>query len=195
MKKFIFSLYIAFMVFTTTSAQDTSEHLTFKGVPIDGNLSEYVSKMKQAGFTHIGTQDGTAILQGDFAGFKDCTVGVSTLKTVNVVSTIGVVFPSHDDWSSLERDYNQLKSMLTQKYGDPSDVVERFQGRTNPNTNNEKLHELFMDRCTWYTTFETLKGDIQLSLQKGDLGQYFVLLKYYDKINTDTVRSAAMDDL
>ena len=44
-----------------------------------------------------------------------------------------------------------------------------------------------MDRCTWYTTFETTKGDIQLSLQKGDFGQYFVLLKYYDKINTDTV--------
>ena len=52
-----------------------------------------------------------------------------------------------------------------------------------------------MDRCTWYTTFETTKGDIQLSLQKDDFGQYFVLLKYYDKINTDTVRSAAMDDL
>lgn len=48
-----------------------------------------------------------------------------------------------------------------------------------------------MDRCTWYTTFETTKGDIQLSLQKSDFGQYFVLLKYYDKINTDTVRSAA----
>ena len=52
-----------------------------------------------------------------------------------------------------------------------------------------------MDRCTWYTTFETTKGDIQLSLQKGDFGQYFVLLKYYDKINTYPVRSAAMADL
>lgn len=195
MKKFIFSLYLAFIVFATTSAQETSEHLTFKGVPIDGTLSEYVSKMKQVGFAHIGTQDGIAILQGDFAGFKDCTVCVSTLKSMNVVNVIGVIFPSHDDWSSLERDYNQLKSMLTQKYGEPTDVVEKFQGKTNPNTNNEKLHELFMDRCTWYTTFKTLKGDIQLSLQKGDLGQNFVVLNYYDKINTDTARSAAMDDL
>ena len=31
------------------------------------------------------------------------------------------------------------------------------------------------------------------SLQKGEYGQCFVLLKYYDKI--DTVRSAAMNDL
>lgn len=176
-------------------AQNNSEHLSFKGVPIDGTLNEYVSKMKAAGFSYIGEDDGTAILQGDFAGYKSCTVGVSTLKNINKVSTIGVIFPSHDDWSSLESDYVHLKSMLTQKYGTPSEIVEQFQGRTKPVTNNEKLHELFMDRCTWFTTFETPKGNIQLSLQKGEFGQYFVLLKYFDKINTDAIRSAAMDDL
>lgn len=54
--------------------------------------------------------------------------------------------------------------MLSQKYGDPAEAVEQFQGRTAPDTNNWKLRELFMDRCTWYTTYETPKGDIQLSL-------------------------------
>ena len=49
-----------------------SEHLTFKGVPIDGTLTEFVTKMKTAGFTHLGTQDGMAALQGDFAGYKNC---------------------------------------------------------------------------------------------------------------------------
>lgn len=194
MKRLTFLLLFVGAILTSF-AQSNSEHLSFKGVPIDGTLNEYVAKMKAAGFSHLGTQDGTAILQGDFAGFKSCTVGVSTLKAVNVVSTIGVIFPSHDDWSSLERDYEHLKSMLIKKYGDPADVVEQFQGRTTPNSNNEKIHELLMDRCTWFTTFETPKGDIQLSLQKGEYGQYFVLLKYFDKINTDTVRSAAMDDL
>lgn len=156
MKRLIFLLFFVNTILISL-AQDKSEHLSFKGVPIDGTLNEYVAKMKAAGFSYLGTQ--------------------------------------HDNWSSLERDYDHLKSMLTQKYGEPTEVVEQFQGRTNPNTNNEKLHELMMDRCTWYTTFETTKGDIQLSLQKGNFGQYFVLLKYYDKINTDTVRSAAMDDL
>lgn len=194
MKRFVISLVFITIVWTL-SAQNTSEHLTFKGVPIDGTLSEYVSKMKGAGFKYLGEQDGTAILQGDFAGFKSCTVGVSTLKAVNVVSTIGVIFPVCEDWSSLEKDYEHLKTMLTQKYGMPTNIVEEFQGKVTPTTNNEKLHGLLMDRCTWYTTYETLKGDIQLSLQKGDYGQYFVLLKYYDKINTETVRSVAIDDL
>ena len=176
------------------SAMAQSEHLSFKGVPIDGTLDQYVAKMKAAGFTYLGQQDGTALLQGDFAGFKGCTVGVSTLKSVNVVSTIGVIFPACNDWSSLEQNYDHLKSMLTEKYGQPSDVVERFQNGT-PRDNNSRLHELYMDRCTWYTTFATPKGDIQLSLQKREYNSCFVLLKYYDKINTDTIRQQAMDDL
>ena len=39
------------------------------------------------------------------------------------------------------------------------------------------------------------EGDIKLSLQKGDYGKYFVSLMYYGKINTDAVRSSAIDDL
>jgi hypothetical protein len=71
-------------------------HLAFKGVPIDGTLEEYVSKMKKSGFTHSGTKDGVAILEGDFASYKSCIVGVSTLKQKNLVSKIAVIFPGRD---------------------------------------------------------------------------------------------------
>lgn len=49
MKKVFFSLFLAFTIVATAFAQEESEHLTFKGVPIDGTLNEYVTKMKQAG--------------------------------------------------------------------------------------------------------------------------------------------------
>ncbi len=176
------------------SAQTEAEHLTFKGVPIDGTLSEYVAKMKNAGFRYIGAEDGTAILQGDFAGFKDCTIGVSTLKSLNIVNQIAVIFPARKDWSSLENNYEHLKSMLTQKYGDPADVVEKFQSKY-VDSNDDKLIELMMDRCTWYTSYKTNNGKITLSILKTQTLQYHVVLLYYDKINTDTVRSAAIDDL
>ena len=193
MKKIVVTLFLL-MSFTLTFAQ-SSEHLKFKGVPIDGTLNEYISKMKQAGFQLVGTDDGVALLEGEFAGYRGCLIGVSTLKSVNVVNTIGVVFPARKDWSSLEGDYEHLKSMLTEKYGEPSDVVEKFQGYGNPQTDQEKWINLITDNCTWYTIFETENGDIQLSLEKGDYGEYFVLLKYFDKINTEAVRSAAMEDL
>ena len=193
MKKIVVTLFLL-MSFTLIFAQ-SSEHLKFKGVPIDGTLSEYVSKMKQAGFQLVGTDDGVALLEGEFAGYRGCLIAVSTLKSVNVVNTIGVVFPARENWSSLEGDYEHLKSMLTEKYGEPSDVVEKFQGYGNPQTDQEKWINIMTDNYTWYTIFETENGDIQLSLEKGDYGEYFVLLKYFDKINTDAVRSAAMEDL
>ena len=68
MKRLIFSLLFVSTIFIS-SAQDKSEHLSFKGVPIDGTLNEYVSKMKAAGFSYLGTQEGAASLLGDFAGF------------------------------------------------------------------------------------------------------------------------------
>ncbi len=193
MKKIVVTLFLL-MSFTLIFAQ-SSEHLKFKGVPIDGTLSEYVSKMKQAGFQLIGTDDGVALLEGEFAGYRGCLIAVSTLKSVNVVNTIGVVFPARENWSSLEGDYEHLKSMLTEKYGEPSDVVEKFQGYGDPQTDQEKWINIMTDNYTWYTIFETENGDIQLSLEKGDYGEYFVLLKYFDKINTEAVRSAAMEDL
>ena len=55
MKKIVVTLFLL-MSFTLTFAQ-SSEHLKFKGVPIDGTLSEYVLKMKQAGFQLVETDD------------------------------------------------------------------------------------------------------------------------------------------
>ena len=194
-------MFLAFTMVATAFAQEESEHLTFKSVPIDGTLNEYVAKMQQAGFTHIGALDGTEILQGNFAGFKGCTIGVATLKATDNVNTIGVIFPRQNDWVSLENNYTFLKSMLTEKYGKPSDCVETFQGGS-PQTDSDKLYKLTGDECTWCTTYSTPKGDIQLSLKHlGIVSRCVsvvgccVLLRYFDKINTDAVRKQAMDDL
>lgn len=191
------TLFVCLMVtFTIISfAQTESGHLTFKGVPIDGTLTEYVSKMKAAGFSLLETEDGTAILQGDFAGFKGCKIGVSTLKATDVVNTIGVIFPECEDWSSLENRYELIKLMLTQKYGQPAECLEKFQTYREPNDNGSKLTCLKMEQCIYYTIFETAKGKIRLSLEHVWGRGCFVMLQYWDKINTDTVRAQALEDL
>lgn len=176
-------------------AQTATEHLTFKGVPIDGSLKQYVSKMKSAGFSYIGTEDGTAVLKGDFAGFKGCLIGVSTLKNSDTVNTVGVIFPKKDNWTSLEENYLYLKKMLTEKYGEPSACVEEFKGYGYPDDNRDKLYRLGTDECVYVTVFETPKGDIQLSLDHKGVISYYVKLQYWDKINTDAVNAEAMDDL
>jgi hypothetical protein len=173
---------------------DSSSHLTFKGVPIDGTLNEYVFKMKQNGFTHVGTEDGVAILEGDFAGYKDCTVGVTTLKQQDLVSKITVIFPERDTWAFLSSNYFSLKEMLTEKYGEPAECVERFDTYVEPRDDGDKMHQVEMDRCKYYTIYKTGKGNIQLSIYH-DSSRSSVGLSYFDKINGDAVKAKAMDDL
>ena len=121
MKKHITLLIACFFFAGSLFAQ---QHLSFKGVPIDGTLKAYTDAMIKAGFHYEGTQDGIAVLSGDFAGHKDCTIGVYTLKNLDVVSFITVLFPDQETWTSLKNEYEILKSMLTEKYGEPGELQE-----------------------------------------------------------------------
>ena len=188
-------LTLIFALTTMLTFAQTSEHLTFKGVPIDGTLDEYVSKMKKSGFSLIGTEDGIALLNGDFAGYKDCTVGVTTLKQKDLVHKIVVLFPDKDTWSTLSNNYFDLKQMLTEKYGKPSDVVEKFDGYSQPRDDKSRMHEVGMDRCKYYSIWETDNGEIQLSIGNNGFSKSFVRLGYFDKINSDVMKTKAKRDL
>ena len=170
------------------------EHLTFKGVPIDGTLAQYVFKMKQGGFVHTNTQNGIAYLKGDFAGYKNCYVGVSTLKAKDLVHKIAVVFPPRETWSTLSSNYFELKEMLTEKYGEPSDVVEKFDN-ASPDDDHSKMYEVGFDRCKYYSNWRTNNGDIQLAIDRDGVTRCFVRLMYFDKINSEVIRAKAKDDL
>jgi hypothetical protein len=198
MKKIIISVVLVLTaVISFAQVQVNSEssaHLAFKGVPIDGTLHEYILKMEKDGFTHIGIEDGIAMLKGDFASYKDCMVWVATLKQKDLVSTIRVMFPECDTWSYLSSNYFSLKEMLTEKYGDPSDCVEKFDG-FEPSDDNSKMHNVKFDNCKYYTTYETEKGSIQLSIEHDGVLSCFVMLTYFDKINGDIIRAKAIEEL
>ena len=192
MKKLFVFLFAVFP-FVTIHAQ---EHLVFKGVPIDGTLDAYVANMEKAGFTYLGDDDGIAVLQGDFAGFRNCTIGVVTLESMDIVNRISVLFDTHGNWSNLYGNYTSLKELLTKKYGKYSECVERFDGY-EPSDDGMRMLCLAHDKCKYYTIWETDKGTIELDITKGHSygrnGQ--VRLSYWDKINTESVQERALEDL
>ena len=189
-----FFFFLALGYAFSQANKNPAEHLSFKGVPIDGTLNEFLSNMKRSGFTLLRIEDGIAMLQGDFAGYKNCLIGVSTLKQKDLVGSIAVVFPEQETWSFLSSDYFTLKELLTIKYGEPSESVEKFDSGLQFMDDNNKMDEVGMDRCKYYTTFQTAKGSIQLSIEH-DSFTCFVKLGYYDKFNSDIIRAKALDDL
>ena len=172
-----------------------AQHLTFKGIPITGTLKEFTNAMVQKGFHHELTQDGLAVFSGDFAGYKDCSIGVLTLQNQDVVNQVTVFFSDHKTWSSLQSQYENLKALLTKKYGAPAEWSERFTSMAIP-SDHGKIYALHSGEYYWYTKFETENGEIRVSLVEG-MEHYTgrVCLIYYDKTNTEKARQAAFDDL
>lgn len=191
MKRIILS---AVLVVLTATAFAQAKHLSFKGVPIDGPRKTFIANMQQKGFEFVGSQDDISILTGDFAGYKNCTLEVTTLKNKDLVSTITIVFPDQDTWSALESDFENLKEMLTIKYGKPSTEISEWVN-CSPVDDHDKLYNLRKDRCKYAACFENEQGILELSLSHGNFSRHFVTLKYSDKINGDAVRAAAIDDL
>lgn len=192
--KILTTIILLFTIVSSLLSQ-TSDHLIFKGVQIDGTLSEYVTKMKQNGFTHLGTENGIAILNGDFAGYKDCNVGVATLTQKDLVYKIAVLFPERETWSTLSGNYFDLKQMLTEKYGNPNDVVEKFDSSGEPRDDGDKMYNVKFDNCKYYTIFQTDKGNIELSIDHESVTSCFVKLVYFDKINSEIIKAKAKGDL
>jgi hypothetical protein len=196
MKKIIIACFLiltSFVLYAQTSS-DTSKHLSFKGVPLDGTLEQFMLKMKSNGFDHISTNDGIAMIQGDFAGYKNCIIGVSTLKQKDLVHKIGVMFSEKSTWSALSGNYFELKQLLTEKYGNPFDVVEKFDAKYEPR-DDLKIYDVKTDRCKYYSIWETNKGKIELSIDHDRGTKCYVKLIYIDKINSMTIKKQAIDDL
>lgn len=170
MKRYAISLLtmVMLMISVITFAQKpTTQHLTFKGVPINGTLLDYVSKMKQNGFSQLETEGGIATLQGDFAGYKNCVVVVSTLKQKDLVHQIAVAFPRRETWSTLLGNYSSLKELLTEKYGKPSTEVEKFDDeRYNRGEDDDrKMYQVKFDKCKYRSLWRTENGEIELSIE------------------------------
>lgn len=195
MKTKIILLFLAHLTICSFTYSQSSEHLTFKGVAIDGTLQNYVSKMVQEGFKNLGTNDGAAILNGEFAGYKDCNVGVATSKQKDLVYKIAVIFPEKDTWSTLSGNYFDLKDMLTEKYGSPSEVIEKFDSNSQPRDDNNKMYEVKFDRCKYISVWKTAKGEIKLSIQHQSASSCYVVLSYLDKINSEIIKTKAKSDL
>lgn len=150
--------------------------------------------MKRKGFKSIDSDDGLEVLQGDFAAFKECVIYVSTLDNKDLVSWINVTFPKEETWEYLYGDYKHLKGLLTEKYGLPSSVTEKFQDNYIDD-DNDRMHAVKMDKCKYETRFKTDKGEIVLWIEHESVMSCFVMLTYKDKINGSIIKNIAKDDL
>ena len=95
---------------TTPSSTSSTTPLTFKGISMNGTLSNFGSELVKAGFRN----NGNGTYTGSFAGYDGCKV---TPSGNNPVREVRVDFPVISDWDALDKAYESIKASLTEKYG------------------------------------------------------------------------------
>ena len=112
--------------FMFVMAQTPNNHLTFKGIPITGTLENFAQKLEAKGFEKKYSDKTSVEFEGEFAEYSECEIYIYKVPNQNIVHKVVVFFPEESSWEDLEKEYNQCKGMLTNKYGKPISCSETF---------------------------------------------------------------------
>lgn len=161
---------------------DDGKHLLFKQFPITGDVNSFIQALSSSGYKLEEPYSYTyhaAALSGPFAGHNDCSVLVVGTPKTHLTYAVMVYLQEHHIWHTIKSEYEQIKSQLTKKYGNP----ESYEFFSDPyyEGDGSELTALFSDHCTWRSYFKTSNGTISVSMTNN----YKVLILYQDKINYD----------
>lgn len=184
----------AFMVIALTSyAQSNTQHLSFKGVPIKGNMTTFCQKLKAKGYTLLGRDSNAAMLEGEFAG-RNATIGVTATDNGKEVFAVVVFFDPSGEWNALVSTYDYYKDLYSRKYGSPSVVNE-----TNPaysSANYALMAEVSQGTVLWASLWEVPGGEIELSIEStSEYGVGMVMICYRNAQNEETKIQSDLKDI
>ena len=188
MKKYL-SFIIAYCFAFSCFAQ---EHLSFKGIPITGSMTEFCEKLSQKGFTNLGSNNNITMFTGDFTG-RQATVGVGATDDGKNVLSIIVFLDKSDEWKKLVNSYEYYKDIYTRKYGKPSTCKEY--NPSNQDSNISLMYELLQGTATYSSVWRVTGGTIEISIDKYDYSVGLIVIKYLDSQNIQAKIQSDIDDI
>lgn len=157
----------------------TGEHLSFKGVEINGSIDEMRMQLENKGFTFITNIDNGIILSGDFAGFSNCEIIVTYSPYIDLVWRVIVLLPQKSQWYDLKAEYIHCKELYTKKYGKP----QSYEYFTSPYEEGDgyEMTAVSSENCSYASYFETPLGFVVVRISTDER----VVFVYEDKCNSD----------
>ena len=171
MKKLL--LTICSSLFCVLSYAQT-EHLTFKGLPIDGSKQEFVKELQRQGYVYVDDD----ILSGTFIG-RDSYVFIYDTPITNTVWQVG------DD----------LVDVYTKKYGAPILDQKEFKSPWREGDGHE-LFALRSDRCVYRTVFVYIKDRMDIGCVEIRMANDCrIIILYEDSINSDLLTKERANEI
>ena len=189
MKKTFFILLL-FFVSINLIAQ---EHLAFKGIPIEGSMTEFCQKLNAKGFASIGTENNMSLFAGGFTG-HNVTVGVTATDDGKNVFGVFVLFDPSGEWNTLVNTYDYYKDLYTRKYGRA--IMSKEENPSYSDSNIALMAEVHKGRVVYKSVWKVEGGDIQLSIEKSS-GVYegMVMILYRDSQNVEEKIKNDLEDI
>lgn len=156
----------------------TGEHLTFKGIEINGNLIDIRKQLEFKGFSFVDDIDDGFFMEGDFAGYSNCEILVLGSKYTNYVWKIVVYLPKKNNWYDLSAEYFNCKEIFKQKYGKPKSYEYFIQPYVEGD--GYEMTAVSSNNCTYTSYFENSLGYITVEISSEER----ITFAYEDKKNS-----------
>ncbi len=170
-----------FTIIMTCASVSMAAHLEFMGIPINGSISHFQSKLIANGLKYDKQMSeelpkGLRAFTGQFAGEEPDNIVVKYNTKNNIVANV-LVFFIYDDKDDAIDILEQFEELYDAKYPQAN-----AQEGTDENGNRIVMYE-----------FE--EGVIGLSIEENDDDTYSAIISYIDYANHETLQNNIMDDL
>lgn len=174
MKKVILLLAAVLM----TAGMMAEGHMKFKGVEINGTLKTFVVNMEKRGCESGENMLGVSLIKANFAGIEMMVYPLTTSQSQTVYAVVAGTSKISEE-VSLNAQYDELKALLSQKYGVGKEVTIADGWYRN------SINVLVRGNAQQALFFEAENGKIYLYIHKSDSysesGSINIL--YIDKAN------------
>lgn len=164
----------------TDCINQESEHFTFRNIEIGGNIERVVSELQSLGYNVLDRGREGALLEGSFAGERNCQILVSVSEFINEVESVIVMLQESNSWWTLKATYEDFKNKLTRKYGTPESIEEFY----DPYYEGDgyEITALECQKAFYSSKFNADKGYIRVSI-----GSTRVYISYVDSLNESRI--------
>ena len=203
MKKIIM-LWLFAIISIVGIAQNTTEHLSYMGIPITGTITQFQAKL-QAKRCSLDKQTSNSLgvgwraFKGNFIGNK-VTIFVYYDENTKVVYRVKSVISKISE-NIADQKYEYIKNMLLQKYGMTYSNYGEQTGKESFSILVEgKLLNPKMDLTSLPLSSNGFKGNIDLFIAKDETFlsypfDYNLHIDYYDAINYEKHLNRDLEDI
>lgn len=101
------------------------KEVKIKGVPFLSKYNDFVSGIKEVGFTEDRFCSSYSLLKGTFIG-QEANICVHLSHTNDSIKYVHITFGDIRIWKDLQSMYNDVVEMYIKKYGKPIEKISRF---------------------------------------------------------------------